>query len=83
MSFWQELQAYEDFDFDGFWRRTGPEDVRRVLAGENRRPMDFLTLLAPAAPAIWRRWPASPRILRRNFGNVILLIPHYTANHSC
>lgn len=83
MSFWQELQAYEDFDFDGFWRRTGPEDVRRVLAGENWRPMDFLTLLAPAAAGYLEEMARFAQdITRRNFGNVILLYtPLYLANH--
>lgn len=83
MSFWQELQGYEGFDFDGFWRRTGPEDVRRVLAGENRQPLDFLTLLTPAAAGYLEEMAGLAQdITRRNFGNVILLYtPLYLANH--
>ena len=83
MSFYHELQVYEDFDFDDFWRRTGPEDLRRVLAGESRKPLDFLTLLAPAASGFLEEMAhLAQAVTRRNFGNVILLYtPLYLANH--
>jgi len=83
MSFWEELRAYKDFDFDGFLRRTSPEDVRRVLGGESRAPLDFLALLAPAAAGCLEEMARRAQdITRRNFGNVILLYtPLYLANH--
>lgn len=83
MSFWEELQAYDEFDFAGFWRRTGPEDVHRALACKNRRPLDLLTLLAPAAVDYLEEMAHSAQdVTRRNFGNIILLYtPLYLANH--
>lgn len=83
MSFWEELQAYDEFDFAGFLRRTGPEDVRRALACKNRRPLDLLTLLAPAAVDYLEETAHSAQgVTRRNFGNIILLYtPLYLANH--
>ena len=83
MSFLAEMELYEKIDFSFFWRKTGVEDVRAVLDRESLKPLDFLTLLSPAATDCLEETARVARELTLcNFGKIIMLYtPLYLSNH--
>lgn len=75
MSFYNDVyQQYAEFDFAGFLSSRTPADVREVLAKEHLQPVDYLTLLAPAAGGLLEEMAQKARsITLKNFGRVIFL----------
>ncbi|MDD5672531.1 MAG: 2-iminoacetate synthase ThiH [Chitinivibrionales bacterium] len=83
MGFYDVLQQWRSFDFNGFFTEVSATSVEAILAKENLAPLDFLTLLgdaaAPYREAIARR---AFKITRRQFGNTIrLFTPLYISNY--
>jgi 2-iminoacetate synthase len=83
MSFSNLLDQYADFDFDGFWQSRTKAHVRRCLAKEKLTPIEFLTLLSPAAGEQLEAMAQKARRLTiQHFGRTIqLYIPLYISNH--
>jgi len=83
MSFTQLLDRYADFDFDGFWQSRTDAHVRRCLAKPSLAPLDFLTLLSPAAGDHLETMAQKARSLTiQHFGRTIqLYIPLYISNY--
>lgn len=83
MSFYEILQRYRDFDFDGFFAAVTAADVMRVLAKERRAERDLLVLLSPRAAELLEPMAReAQRLTVQYFGRTIqLFIPLYIANH--
>jgi 2-iminoacetate synthase len=83
MSFYNELLNYKSFDLDAFWKTIGENEIKRTLASENCRPLDFLSLLSPAAGNhLEDMAQLAHRLTVRNFGKVIFLYaPLYLSNY--
>ncbi len=83
MSFLDTIESYDGFDFEGFFATVGPEEVRRALAKENLRALDFLTLLSPrAADFLEPMARRAQRLTVQYFGRTIqLFIPLYLSNY--
>jgi len=81
-TFYDEMEKYRGFDFADFFRRVGPEDVRRVLGKSRLDAFDYLTLLAPAAEACLEEMAQKAhRLTVQHFGRTMLLFtPLYLAN---
>ena len=82
MSFIELIDRYADFDFRGFLDSRSDGDVRRVLGRDLLSPMDFLTLLSPAASGHLETMAQKARRLTlQHFGRTIqLYIPLYISN---
>jgi 2-iminoacetate synthase len=83
MSFYDIIEKYRNFDFDGFFARTGPSDVARALGRQRLNESDLLTLLSPAAAACLETMAHKARRLTvQHFGHTIqLFIPLYISNY--
>jgi 2-iminoacetate synthase len=83
ISFSKLLDQYADFDFNGYWQSRTQADVRRCLAQEKLSPLEFLTLLSPAAGEQLEAMAQKARRLTiQHFGRTIqLYIPLYISNH--
>lgn len=83
MSFSELLDQYAEFDYHGFWRSRTDAHVRRCLAREKLSPLEFLTLLSPAAGDHLEAMAQKARSLTiQNFGHTIqLYIPLYISNY--
>ena len=49
MSFYEVLEKYRDFDFDGYFKNVTETDVLRSLNKNKLDHMDVLNLLSPKA----------------------------------
>ena len=49
MSFYEVLEKYRDFDFDGYFKNVTESDVLRSLNKNKLDHMDVLNLLSPKA----------------------------------
>lgn len=83
MGFYELLQKYGGFDFNGFFDRVQDRDIARVLARNRLKEIDYLALLSPRAEgrleAMARR---AHRLTVQHFGRVIFLFtPLYLANY--
>lgn len=83
MSFSELLDRYSDFDYQGFWKSRTDVHVRQCLSQDNLTPMDFLTLLSPAAGDHLEAMAQKARGLTiQHFGRTIqLYIPLYISNY--
>jgi 2-iminoacetate synthase len=83
MSFIQLLDRYTDFDYHGFWQSRTDAHVRQCLSQEKLAPLDFLTLLSPAATDHLEAMAQKARGLTlQYFGRTIqLYIPLYISNY--
>jgi 2-iminoacetate synthase len=83
MSFSEQLDHYTDFDYQGFWRSRTDAHVRQCLAQDQLAPLDFLTLLSPAAGDHLEAMAQKARGLTiQHFGRTIqLYIPLYISNY--
>ncbi|HEX2937752.1 MAG TPA: 2-iminoacetate synthase ThiH [Ruminiclostridium sp.] len=83
MDFYDYIEPYRSFDIGGFLSNVTDMDVRRIISKGDLTPLDFLSLLSPAASnhleAMARR---ANSITVRQFGKVIFMFaPLYLANH--
>jgi 2-iminoacetate synthase len=83
MSFYNQYERLQEFDFTGFFSRVTPGDVRRVLEKDRLNPDDYLTLLAPAAESFLEEMAQKAyRLTRQHFGRaMILYTPLYLSNY--
>jgi len=83
LSFYEEYLRYKDMDFEHFFVGVTAADVRRAMARERLKPLDFLTLLAPAAEDHLEEIACRAHHLTvQYFGRTILLYtPLYLANY--
>ena len=84
MSYYEIYKEYKDFPFEDFFQKTNANDVLRSLQKQHKAPLDFLTLLSPAAqqPELLEAMAQqSNRLTEHNFGRIITLFtPLYLAN---
>ncbi len=83
MSFYEVLKVYKDFDFEEFFRRVRPVDVKRVLAKDRLNERDYLVLLSPEAEAFLEEMAQKAhRLTVQHFGRTILLYtPLYISDY--
>lgn len=83
MSFYQELQKYQAFDYEKYFNRVTESDVMAAIAKERLTSLDFLTLLSPAAGKCLEAMAVKAHQLTlQYFGRTILLYtPLYLANY--
>jgi 2-iminoacetate synthase len=84
LSYYEVYKQYKEFPFADFFQKATPADVLRSLQKEHKGPMDFLTLLSPAAqqPELLEAMAQQAhRLTEQNFGKTITLFtPLYLAN---
>lgn len=82
MSFYNVIEYYRHFDFDGFFEQVSAADLERVMKKERLDPLDFLALLSPRAAAFMEPMARkAQRLTVQYFGRTIqLFIPLYIAN---
>jgi 2-iminoacetate synthase len=82
LSFYNTIEAYKTFDFDGFFRGVTRQKIESILAGEKLSDLDFLALLSDAAQVYLE--PMAQKaygITRMHFGKAIVLFtPLYISN---
>jgi 2-iminoacetate synthase len=83
MSFYEEIQRYGAFDFDGFSKRIASTDIEKIIARNRLNERDYLTLLSPAAEdCLEEMAQRAQRLTVQHFGRVILLYtPLYLSNY--
>ncbi len=82
MSFYTTIEQYRTFDFSSFWQNVTPQRIEAALAEEQLSPLDFLTLLSPAAVDFLEPMARKAHDLTvQYFGRTIgLYIPLYISN---
>ncbi len=82
MSFYQIIETYKTFDFDGFFHGMTRQKIESILAREKLSDLDFLALLSDTANGFLEPMAEKARqITRRNFGRAIVLFtPLYISN---
>ena len=55
MSFYEVVEKYRDFDFDGYFENVTDNDVLRSLNKDKLNHMDVLNLLSPKAMKYLKR----------------------------
>jgi 2-iminoacetate synthase len=82
LSFYQIIEAYKTFDFDGFFRGVTRQKIESILAKDKLSDLDFLALLSNAAQFFLE--PMAQKaygITRMHFGKAIVLFtPLYISN---
>lgn len=83
MSFYRVIEAYQGFDFHGFFEKVHENDILRALEKEKLGPHDFLTLLSPKAmPYLEAIAQKAHQLTVQYFGRTIqLFIPLYISNY--
>ncbi|MEZ0575628.1 2-iminoacetate synthase ThiH [Halodesulfovibrio aestuarii] len=82
MGFSEILSQYDSLDMATYLAAVTPADVERVLAKHSLTPLDYLTLLSPAAEGMLEAMAQKANgISMRHFGKTIqLFTPLYLAN---
>jgi 2-iminoacetate synthase len=83
VSYYDVLQSYTGFDFNGFLSSVSRERVGTILDKDKLTSEDFLALLSPAAASFLEPMAArSAAITKKQFGNVVFLFtPLYISNY--
>jgi len=83
VSFYEVLKEYKDFDFEEFFARVKPADVKRVLAKDRLDGRDYLVLLSPPAEAFLEEMAQKAhRLTVQHFGRTVLLYtPLYISDY--
>ncbi len=83
MSFYEQLRAYQNFDFDNFFSTVNPGQIPGIAGKERLTNRDFLALLSPAAEShLEALAQKAHEVTIRNFGKAILLFtPLYLSNY--
>jgi len=82
-SFDAVLKTYENFDYKAFFEKVQPESIPGILKKTKLSPMDYLSLLSPAAESCMEQSAQKAHALTlRNFGKVIFLYtPLYLSDY--
>ncbi len=82
MSFYDELQKYNDFDFETFFASVSSSDVERAISKERLGIMDYLTLLSPQAEQYLEVMAQQAhKVTTQHFGKTMqLFTPMYLSN---
>jgi 2-iminoacetate synthase len=82
LSFYNIIEAYKTFDFDGFFQGVTRRKIESILTRDKLSDLDFLALLSDAAHDFLEPMAEkSRRITRRHFGKaVVLFTPLYISN---
>jgi 2-iminoacetate synthase len=82
LSFYNTIEAYKTFDFDGFFHGVTRRKIESILAKDKLSDLDFLALLSDTAQGFLE--PMAEKaygITRRHFGKaVVLFTPLYISN---
>ncbi|MCX5847214.1 MAG: 2-iminoacetate synthase ThiH [Deltaproteobacteria bacterium] len=83
MSFYEEIQRYGTFNFEGFFERIAGADIEKIIAKYRLNERDYLALLSPAAETYLEEMAQrAHRLTVQHFGRVILLYtPLYLSNY--
>ena len=83
MSFYDEIQRYGTFNFEGFFERIAGADIEKIIAKYRLNERDYLALLSPAAETFLEEMAQrAHRLTVQHFGRVILLYtPLYLSNY--
>jgi len=83
MSYVDEVQRYDDFDFDNYCASITKEKVLSIINKPRLTEMDFCALLSDAAAGCLEEMAQrSLEETRKHFGNVIFIFtPFYISNH--
>ncbi|MFZ5646983.1 MAG: 2-iminoacetate synthase ThiH [Bacillota bacterium] len=83
MSFYNEIEKYERFDFEGFFQKITDNDVVRAINKSRLCETDFLALLSPRAEDhLEEMAQRAHRLTVQHFGRVIMLYtPLYLSNY--
>ncbi|MGL5153042.1 MAG: 2-iminoacetate synthase ThiH [Clostridium sp.] len=83
MSFYNVINRYKEFDFNGYFENVREEDVRRSIYEENKTPEDLLNLLSPMGLNFLEEMAqVSREITLKHFGRTVLIYtPMYLANY--
>jgi 2-iminoacetate synthase len=83
VSYFDVLQSYTGFDFNGFLSSVSLDRVGAILDKDKLTSEDFLALLSPAAASFLEPMAArSAAITKKQFGSVIFLFtPLYISNY--
>jgi 2-iminoacetate synthase len=83
MSFYEEMQRYSAFDFEGFFERIAGADIEKIITKYRLNERDYLALLSPAAETYLEEMAQKAhRLTVQHFGRVILLYtPLYLSNY--
>lgn len=84
MGFYELYSKYKDFNFDNYLANVTTDDVYRCLEKSVKNPLDFLTLLSPAASSpetLENMAQIANKLTESYFGKTITLFtPLYLAN---
>jgi len=82
MSFYEQIDKYKKFDFNGFFERLSDKDIISAAGKSRLTETDYLTLLAPAAEKYLEELAVKAhRLTIQHFGRVVFLFtPLYLAN---
>jgi len=83
MSFYEEIQRYGAFNFEGFFARVVGVDIEKTITKNRLNERDYLALLSPAAENNLEEMARKAhRLTVQHFGRVILLYtPLYLSNY--
>lgn len=83
MSFYNERQRYDNFDFELFFEQITDADIKRIIAKNRLTETDYLALLSPRAEKhLEEMAQKAHRLTVQHFGRVIFLFtPMYLANY--
>lgn len=83
MSFYSVIKNWENFDFEDYFSKVSPEDIKKTLHKEKLDELDFLNLLSSKAQNFLEDIAQkSYAVTRQHFGNIIsLYIPLYVSNY--
>ena len=83
MSFYEVLEKYRDFDFDGYFKNVTEPDVLRSLNKNKLDHMDVLNLLSPKATQhLEQMAQKAHRLSLQHLGKTVTLYtPMYIANY--
>ncbi|CCO08576.1 2-iminoacetate synthase [Desulforamulus hydrothermalis Lam5 = DSM 18033] len=83
VSFYRTYLSYSKLDFEAFFRRVTPDRVAGILHKQRLSPLDYLTLLSPAAEDFLEDMAQRAyRLTVQHFGRTVLLYtPMYLANY--
>lgn len=83
MSFYEEIQRYGAYDFEGFFARIAGAEIEKIIIKNHLTERDYLALLSPAAENYLEEMARKAhRLTVQHFGRVILLYtPLYLSNY--
>jgi len=83
MSFYEEIQRYGAFDFEGYFARVADAEIEKIIKKNRLTKQDYLALLSPAAEHYLEEMARKAhRLTIQHFGRVVFLFtPLYLSNY--